>query len=181
METIENEFAPYYSLTKAGELFNTQTNKQLKPDSSYCFRLKTLSGNYKKISLKALYKLVYGEIFCIDNIPDLIGEEWRAIPNTDYLASSKGRIKSLKGIEARILKPSICKGYERVDLVINGEKYSKLVARLVALCFLDAPENAEQQLHHKDGNKRNNASNNLEWLSPEEHRARHKADLHKLK
>ena len=45
------------------------------------------------------------EMIVIDNIKDLPGEEWRAVAGYGgkYLVSSRGRIKSLKQTDARIL------------------------------------------------------------------------------
>ena len=55
----------------------------------------------------------------MDRIPDLPGEEWRAIAGYGgkYLVSNLGRIKSLKHAEVRILTPFMNnKGYDRVCL-----------------------------------------------------------------
>lgn len=49
----------------------------------------------------------------------------------------------------------------------NGARNSVKVHRLVAIAFVDNPENKEQ-VNHKDKNKLNNNSSNLEWCSQEE-------------
>ena len=51
---------------------------------------------------------------------------------------------------------------------------TNLVHRLVALCWIPNPKN-RKIVHHKDGNKANNHSDNLEWVTPKEHIA----DKHK--
>lgn len=54
-------------------------------------------------------------------------------------------------------------GYTRVS--IKSKKY--LVHRLVAIAFLDNPEN-KSEVNHKDGNKDNNHYSNLEWVTASE-------------
>lgn len=54
-------------------------------------------------------------------------------------------------------------GYCTVNLNYNKVKKNMKVHRLVALCFLENPNNLEQ-VNHKDGNKENNNVSNLEWI-----------------
>lgn len=68
----------------------------------------------------------------------------------------------------RVLKPDVTKyGYERVTL----SKYSQLkrfyVHRLVALHFIPNPL-FRTMVNHKNGNKRDNTVDNLEWCSCQE-------------
>lgn len=58
-------------------------------------------------------------------------------------------------------------GYLRADLRNGEEHKSKLVHRLVAQAFIPNPEN-KKCVNHKDGNKRNNCVNNLEWVTHSE-------------
>ena len=108
---------------------------------------------------------------------------WKEIPWTkgSYSASDDGYIKSndrlgrdgrrLKGV---ILKPWLGNhGYLMVCLMVDGKNYHCLVHRLVAEVFLEkSPANTE--IDHKDGNKLNNASNNLEWVTRKENLRRAK-------
>ena len=176
LQQINNNYADYYYLTEEGTIYNSKTNKYIKPCSNNLFKLKTIEGNYVKISLKKLYKLVFNKCYVIDNIEDLSGEHWKPIERTDncYYVSDKGRIKSYKGYQAIILKTYLTNGYERVDIVVDGERSSKLVSRLVAAAFLEQPKSIDMQLHHKSGCKTENNKNNLVWLTPAEHRAEHK-------
>lgn len=56
------------------------------------------------------------------------------------------------------------KGYKRVQL---GKYGVKVVHQLVAKAFIPNPEN-KPQVNHIDGNKENNSSDNLEWVTMKE-------------
>ena len=92
-------------------------------------------------------------------------ELWKPIINFEdrYLISNHGRVKSL--YLNRILKPVRHKvGYMQIGLY-NGEKQMfKLVHRLVAIHFIDNPDN-KSDVNHKDLNKQNNYDWNLEWTT----------------
>ena len=175
MKQIKNNFEDYYYLTIDGKVYNSNTDSYVKIDK-HSYKLKTTDGKLKSISLKRLYKLVYNKVFCIDNIQDLEGEKWAEIEDTsqNYYISSYGRIKSYAKYEATILKPSITpKGYERLQISQNGLIVNKLIHRLVAQAFLQPPSNIDMEIHHIDGNARNNKSNNLKWVTVAEHQKIH--------
>lgn len=108
-------------------------------------------------------------------------EEWKDIPGYlgYYQISNLGRVKSLERtivyppskyypngrtrvLKEKIMTPSIDKkGYQFVQLFINGKFRSKKVHRLVAESFLLNPNNFPQ-VNHKDENKLNNSVKNLE-------------------
>lgn len=69
----------------------------------------------------------------------------------------------------RVLSQHKCKnGYYRVwSTSTDGKRKSFMSHRLVALAYLDNPENLPE-VNHKDGNKDNNRSWNLEWCSRKE-------------
>ena len=48
------------------------------------------------------------------------------------------------------------KGYERLQIYIEGKRYTKLVHVLVAAAWLGNPPSLEYDIHHKDFNQRNN-------------------------
>lgn len=52
--------------------------------------------------------------------------------------------------------------YYVVHLSVKNKSYTILVHRLVAGAFIDNPEN-KPEVNHKNGRKRNNKVNNLEW------------------
>lgn len=180
MKKVENGYCDYYYLTEDGRLYNSLTDRYKQADQSKRFMLKTLQGERKKVSLKVLYNMVYGKTYCIDDIRDLEGEEWREVQNTQgmYYVSNKGRIKSYTGYKAILMKQrKTSSGYYRVDIVVDGNRVSKLVHRLVGALFLRMPSSMDMELHHIDFNKENNCSNNLEWLTIVEHKKKHRKEV----
>ena len=177
MQKIKNGYCEYYYLTKDGRVYNEVTNEYKDANKDNRFTLKKEDGTTKKISLKVLYSLVYNRPYCIDDIKDIEGEEWKEIENTNamYYVSNMGRIKSYKGYRAIILKPTKTKsGYYRVDIIQDGERVSKFVHRLVAVSFLPIPQKMDVEIHHLDYQKENNFYKNLEWLTKAEHRKKHR-------
>lgn len=177
MQKVNNGFKECYYLTKDGRIYNSDTGNYLKADSKHCFKLKCENDTLKKITLRELYRKVFDELYCEDTIEDLEGEEWKPIKDTDnyYWISSKGRCKSKKKYKAILLKPyPNDRGYLRIDIVVNKQRQCKLVSRLVAAAFLVPPTDIDMQLHHKNGCKNDNAADNLQWLTPTQHRAEHK-------
>lgn len=87
-----------------------------------------------------------------------------------YEVSNLGRIRSLK--RQHVPKTHIVKtrlnrdGYELVTLH-NKSRKTVSVHRLVALHFIENPNNREE-VNHIDENKTNNSVSNLEWLSCKE-------------
>lgn len=98
-----------------------------------------------------------------------------------YEVSSDGRVRTLdrviikparsnaRGGPATIKSHEMCMtddgcGYLRVKVHKGGVVKMAKVHRLVALAFLDNPEN-KAEVNHKDGNKKNNSVSNLEWAT----------------
>lgn len=96
-------------------------------------------------------------------------EEWRTInDHSRYMVSTLGRVKNKD--TGRILKASKNKtaGYVYIRLYSDSGKQTNFrLHRLVALHFLDNPEN-KPEVNHIDEDKTNNALSNLEWCTRKE-------------
>ena len=99
----------------------------------------------------------------------ILNEEWRDIEGYEglYQVSNLGRVKSLNYNHTKsekILKGIPDKdGYLRVALFKNGRK-DYMVHQLVAKMFIPNP-NDLPVINHKDENKQNNTTENLEWCT----------------
>lgn len=95
-------------------------------------------------------------------------EEWKDIEGYEnkYQVSNLGRVKSLKS--NIIMKQNLNKKYNRYSIMLwkNGKSKRFWMARLVAKAFVFNPNpNIFTQVNHKDENKTNNNSDNLEWCT----------------
>ena len=112
------------------------------------------------------------------DIKDLPNEEWKDILGFEglYQVSNYGRIKSLSRTKRngsyvypeRILKSFLGKppknNYYIVALHKEGKHIMKRVCRLVAIAFLENPNNYPQ-VNHIDENTHNDTEWNLEWCT----------------
>ena len=81
---------------------------------------------------------------------------------TNYKINKKGEIINFKNI---LIKPALISGYYKIQLTnINNDSKHFFVHRLVALTFIDNPNNYEI-VNHIDENKLNNNSENLQWYN----------------
>ena len=80
-----------------------------------------------------------------------------------YFVDEKGRIYGKKGYALKQYDNGY--GYLIIDLRDkNGVRKHKRVHRLVAEAFIPNPYNLPE-INHKDENKKNNSSDNLEWCT----------------
>jgi len=105
-------------------------------------------------SIRGVYKSSFGFKWELDKDEDLENED-----TSGYYISSLGRFKNKKGIIMKDYKPHHS-GY--IYLRVNIKKYA--LHRLVALTFIENPEN-KLVVNHIDGNKLNNKAENLEWVT----------------
>lgn len=97
----------------------------------------------------------------------MTNERWYPVENyPNYHVSDEGRVKN--HTTGRILKACPDSyGYPQVILSNRGNKKAHLVHRLVAKAFVDGFDDS-LQVNHRDGDKTNNHSYNLEWVTPSE-------------
>jgi hypothetical protein len=104
-------------------------------------------------------------------------EIWKDIPEYEglYQVSNWGRVKSLerviiykdgreKILPEKILKPFLRDEYYGVDLFKDGKRKMFTAHRLVALVFLENPDNLPQ-VNHRNEIKTDNRVENLEWCN----------------
>lgn len=96
--------------------------------------------------------------------------EWKPSPifPNEYKVSENGDVWSNRS--NRILRPATDKfGYLYYVLCVNGKRVTVKAHRLVAMAFIDNP-NELPFVDHIDGNKENNSITNLRWVTDEENR-----------
>lgn len=107
-------------------------------------------------------------------------EIWKPVVGFEglYEVSNYGNVRSLshrqsfefrdtirtRTIKGKMLKPAIVDGYHRVQLFKDGVGYNKPVHRLVAIAFIENP-NEYPMINHRDENRTNNRVDNLEWCT----------------
>ena len=90
-------------------------------------------------------------------------EPRKVILENGLIVYSDGKVHKLfHGHEIRVGMYDNC-GYYATSY--KGVRY--LIHRIVATAFIPNPEN-KPQVNHKDGNKRNNTVDNLEWVTAKE-------------
>lgn len=101
-------------------------------------------------------------------------EEWRACPGFEgwYEVSELGRVRRIRkaggAATGRVLRPcSGATGYLQVGLSVRRKYTTRMVHVLVARAFL-GPAPVGKEVNHKDGDKRNPALSNLEYVTRSE-------------
>lgn len=132
--------------------------KDMKINKAYLLEIikkdEVLNQAYKEYKNRNLQKEY------IELSTDLTNEEWKPILGYKYLASNKGRIKSLETDE--IIKPF--KNYSNQELYVRIANKNLKLARVIAHCFCEGFSLEQNQVNHKDGNTLNNKAENLEWV-----------------
>lgn len=102
----------------------------------------------------------------------MVEEIWKDIAGYEglYQVSNFGRVKSLAKLCGHrpkgetILNIQDTRGYKRVTLCKDNKLKKFQIHRLVAIAFIENPEN-KPCINHKDENKANNNVDNLEWVT----------------
>ena len=90
---------------------------------------------------------------------------------TPYTVRVDGKVISYKGyvsdkpIEVKPINGA--HGYQKVNISMHNKEKLVSIHRLVAEAFIPNPDN-KPEVNHIDGNKKNNAVWNLEWVTPKE-------------
>ncbi len=95
--------------------------------------------------------------------------EWRDVLGFEgsYQVSSTGLVRSVKRGRKNLAPSHSKSGYLQVNLYRDGQPQHFYVHRLVAAAFL-GPIPWWAVVNHKDGNKRNNRADNLEFMTLEQ-------------
>ena len=123
------------------------------------------------------YYWVYNDL----NNVDLDGEIWKEIPyeftlgKPNYFISNKGRFKNNKG---KIIDFKNNNNYIQITIRNNNKHIVHQFHRIVAKLFVPNNDENKQFVNHIDGNKINNCSDNLEWVTKSENtKHAHKSGL----
>lgn len=93
--------------------------------------------------------------------------EWVEIDSfPGYFISNYGEVKKSDGYLMKVRDYPTLR-YRSIGLVRNGKQKTVLIHRLIAIAFVPNPQN-KPQVNHIDGDRRNNAPSNLEWVTPSE-------------
>lgn len=112
----------------------------------------------------------------LDSLSNSPMEKWCPVAGYEgcYAVSNYGRVKSITRIDERgrrraekIRSQHVSGKYFQVTLYLGDSYKTLLVSRMVALAFVDNPYK-KPHVNHIDGNKLNNKSDNLEWVTREE-------------
>lgn len=89
---------------------------------------------------------------------------WKQHPiYKNYVVSDCGKVRHIKSDQPRSIRYDRY-GYGRVNIFYNEKTITRPVHRLIAEAWVENPDKLET-VNHKDGDKTNNAVENLEWMS----------------
>lgn len=99
---------------------------------------------------------------------DVIYESARTllIPDSDYSIDENGVVYNKKGRQLKNHQNET--GSFSISIIIGGTQKTKQISHLVALAFIENPNNY-QHVIHKDKNRSNNHYTNLEWSDKKEY------------
>jgi hypothetical protein len=131
--------------------------------------IKFVDGNDNNFHYKNLEKINRTEMFKVENHQELDkNKEWKIIKDyPDYKISNYGDVFSIKS--NKMLKPTKnFHGYFNVKIIVNNNRQSFLVHRLVYEAFKNLKINNNLVIDHIDRNPSNNYIDNLREVSKSE-------------
>jgi len=143
-----------YEINENGEVRNIKTKRILKKHRHNQVKL-SKNGVKKDLSITNIFNKLFNPIY---------NNDFKIIPNySKYTIDIDGNVKSINGVIYKIQISNF--GYKRINIKDdNGEQHNLFIHRLVAITYIDNPNNYSV-VHHIDGNKLNNNVNNLLWCS----------------
>lgn len=89
--------------------------------------------------------------------------KWLKVDGYNYIVNDSGEVKSLR--TNSLISGYVCNGYLKYDLYRNSERRRVYAHQLVCETFLKDTHFKGAVVNHKDGNKSNNSTSNLEWTT----------------
>lgn len=106
----------------------------------------------------------------LDFFPD---EDWKPYPNNpDYFISTYGRVYSIK--RKTLLTADRYRNYWKFELSQDGKRSKVNAARLVAITYLDMPDDDKHHAHHINGKRYDNRLCNISPPTAAQHLLIHK-------
>lgn len=178
---------PNYEISNTGKIDKIGITKRIpvKVNSRGNYVYASLSyAPYKsrQVNVKWILNQCFSDhIYSDESVDNLEGEVWKDVVGWEdsYEVSNLGRIRTKNRLrkgkndsDAQVsvhIKESYidADGYERISLYQDSKTKLAGVHRLVAEAFIPNPDNLPQ-VNHIDGDKSNNNSNNLQWVTNEQ-------------
>lgn len=118
--------------------------------------------NMKEVFKKVIFRNEVSDVYEVSNLGRV-----RSVDRYNHFTgrNQSGYYETTQFIKGRFLKPKKDRGgYLYVNLAYNGKYKSVKIHRLVALAFINNPNNLPV-VNHIDENKTNNKVSNLEWVT----------------
>ncbi len=154
----------FKSITDAENYLGSNSNSVRCKITECCKGRRNISYGYKWKYANDT-DIVNGDRESLKSLQSKDGELWKDVKNFEdcYEISNFGRIRSKK--MNRFMKPSNRYGYYCLALRYSAKKCYCGIHQLVAMHFVDNPNNYIH-IYHKNGNRSDNYYNNLEWIDP---------------